>query len=133
MRYTAMAISTVCLLACSPNDSGRRPTAPVLADPPVQPSGSLARVWAMAVDASGVCIPGASATVVRGQGQGQGMVQVTPCGAWDYHGGFMFQHLTPGVAMTIRVSASGYASREQTVVPSLAPSTAVVFALARVP
>jgi hypothetical protein len=75
-------------------------------------------VWGMVNDASGTCIPGAVALVVRGQAAGQSVAQDTPCAAWDQEGGFVFTTLAPDVEMTIRVSAPGYVPLEKTVVPS---------------
>jgi len=65
-------------------------------------------------------------TVVRGQRLGQSITQTTPCDAWAYDGGFVFNNLTPGVEMTLRTSAVGYAPVEKTVVPSLGPQTALI-------
>jgi hypothetical protein len=63
--------------------------------------------------------------VVRGQGAGQSVAQETPCASWDWEGGFEFKDLTPGVEMTIQVSAPGYAVLERTVVPSAGPKASV--------
>jgi hypothetical protein len=69
---------------------------------------------------------------VRGQGLGQSVTQTTPCDAWGYEGGVIFRDLTPGVEMTLRASASGYAALEKTVVPSSGPQMAVLFAPSRI-
>ncbi len=67
-----------------------------------------------------VCIEGATVRVVSsGQAAGQIIAQKTPCGVWEYDGGFAFENLTPGVEMTLRASAPGYAAYEKKVVPSL--------------
>jgi hypothetical protein len=97
------------------------------------PGSSLTSLWGMVVDETGVCIVGATALVVHGQGLGQSVEQTTPCDAWAYDGGFVFKHLTPGVEMTLRVSAPGFIEQERTVVPSLGPQTAVLFAPSRTP
>jgi hypothetical protein len=86
----------------------------------------------MVVDESGVCIVGATVQVVRGQGVGQSVKQTTPCDAWAYDGGFVFRDLTPGVEMTLRASASGYAEQEKIVAPSSGPQMAVLFAPSRI-
>jgi hypothetical protein len=102
---------------------------------PAPPARSGAFLWGMVVAESGVCIEGATATVVRGQGLGRSVQQKTPCDAWGYDGGFEFWDLTPGVEMTIRASAEGYAAREMTVFP-VSPGTwfsYVIFALSRIP
>ena len=132
MRIALTILSTMTLLGCSQEDVQVLPTSPVPV-PPVQPASSLAWLWGMVVDESGVCIPGATATVVRGQGLGQSIKQTTPCNAWAYDGGFVFKDLTPGVEMTLRVSAGGYAVEEKTVLPSSGPQMAVVFAPSRIP
>lgn len=113
-----------------------RVVTPVLMDvacgselPPV----SQTWLWGMVIEASGVCIAGATATVVGGQAIGQTIRQEIPCDAWAYDGGFLFTNLTPGVPMTIRASASGYVEREMTVVPSSGPQTAVLFVLSPSP
>ena len=95
-------------------------------------ASSLAFLWTMVVDPTGVCIVGATVEVVRGQGLGQTITQTTPCDAWAYDGGVLFKDLTPGVEMTLRASASGYASQERTVVPSSGPQMALLFALSRI-
>jgi hypothetical protein len=46
------------------------------------------------------------------------IAQATPCDYWGYGGGFEFTDLSPGVEMTLRASASGYADQELSVVPS---------------
>jgi hypothetical protein len=85
----------------------------------------------MVVDEAGVCIVGATVQVVRGQSLGQSITQTTPCDAWAYDGGVVFKDLTPGVEMTLRASASGYAAQETTVVPSSGPQMAVLFTPSR--
>jgi len=125
MRIARTVLSTLTLLGCSQDNVHRLPTSP---DPPVRPASSLTWLWGMVVDEAGVCIVGATATVVRGQGLGQSIKQTTPCDAWAYDGGFVFKDLTPGVEMTLRVAAFGYAAEERTVVPSLGPQMAVIFA-----
>jgi hypothetical protein len=56
-------------------------------------------------------------------------MQVTPCDAWAYYGGFVFDALSPGVEMTLRASAPGWSTEEKTVVPHLGGQTAVVISL----
>lgn len=79
------------------------------------------------VDASGVCIPGGTVRVVRGQRAGDTVAQILPCDAWGYSGGFWFQDLTVGGAMTLEASAPGYGVQEKTVVPSAGPQMAIEF------
>jgi hypothetical protein len=83
----------------------------------------------MIINANGGCIPRATVQVVRGQSAGQSVEQETPCGAWDYDGGFFFRNLVPGVAMTFRLSAPGYVDLEETVTPTLGPQMAFLFEL----
>jgi hypothetical protein len=133
MRFALIILATATLLGCSQEGGQRLPTAP--SQPPNASSAprpnSLTFLWVMVVDDGGVCIFGATVEVVRGQGLGQSMTQTTPCAAWDYDGGFVFRDLTPGVEMTLRASALGYAAQERTVVPSLGPQMAVVITPAR--
>jgi hypothetical protein len=86
----------------------------------------------MVLEENGLCIVGATVEVVRGQSLGPSITQTTPCDAWGYYGGVVFNDLTPGVEMTIRASAIGYAAQERTVVPSLGPKMAVPFVLSRI-
>jgi hypothetical protein len=79
----------------------------------------------------GTCLVDATIEVVRGQRTGQSITQ-TPCDLWDFGGGAWFRDLTPGVAMTLRASASGYAPQEQTVVPEDRHTADVIFTLSRI-
>jgi hypothetical protein len=126
----ALTILTLILLGCSQADVKGLPVAPPPTfPPPVSPGSSQTWLWGMAVHASGVCIDGATAAVVRGQRLGQRVEQRTPCDAWAYDGGFIFKDLTPGVEMTLRVSAPGFTMQEKTVIPFGGPQTAVLFVL----
>jgi hypothetical protein len=135
VKFALTILATVALLGCAQENAQRLPTAP---DPPLPtaspapPGSSSTFLWAMVVDATGVCIVGATVEVVRGQGLGQNITQTTPCDAWAYDGGVLFKELTPGVEMTLRASASGYASKERTVVPSSGPQMAVLLAPSRI-
>jgi hypothetical protein len=92
------------------------------------PAGAL---WGMVIQDSGACIAGASVRVVGGQGLGRSAAQQQPCGAWDYDGGFVLAGLTPGVAMTLCVSAPGSVAEDTTVVPRLDPQTALLITPSR--
>lgn len=82
---------------------------------------------------SPVCLKGAVVSVVSGQGAGQSLVQDPNCYHWEQIG-FEFKNLTPGVAMTIRVSAPGYVTKDTTVVPWIeTPYTGPVTPLAITP
>jgi len=132
----ALAEGDVVITATSESTSGRM-TIVVTAnqDPPEDPpASSPAWLWGMVIADSGVCIDGATVTVVRGQALGRSITQTTPCDAWAYDGGFSFTDLTPGVEMTIRATAPGYNAREMTLVPwSGGQHMAVLFELSRIP
>ena len=140
MKFALIIFVSLTLLGCSQdstqNSLPTAPSPPILAASPVPipapPAGSLTFLWGMVVDESGVCIVGATVQVVSGQSLGQSMTQITPCDAWSYDGGVMFRDLTPGVEMTLRASASGYAAQQKTVVPSLGGQMAVLFAPSRI-
>ena len=135
MKLAPVVFVTLILLGCSQESTQSLPTPPSSSVPNVSPAptpGSLTSLWGMVIDETGVCIVGATVQVVRGQGLGQSMTQITPCDAWSYDGGVMFRDLTPGVEMTLRASASGYAAQEKTVVPSLGGQVAVLFAPSRI-
>jgi hypothetical protein len=99
--------------------------------PPLPPPGPLTFLLAMVLDENGVCIEGAAIQVVRGQRLGETIVQTTPCSEWDYGGGVEFREVMPGVEMTLRAVAPGYAAKEMTVIPKLGPQTALLFWLSR--
>ena len=128
MRFASIIFVSLTLCGCSQEGAQRLPTAP--GPLPAPAAGTF--LWGMVVDESGVCIAGATVQVVSGQGLGQSMTQITPCDAWSYDGGVMFRDLTPGVEITLRASASGYAAQEKTVVPSLGSQMAVLFAPSRI-
>ena len=123
MKLAAIVVAAFTFPACGGDTGPRTPSAPTLA-----PSGA-AFIAGMIVKESGVCIEGATVRVVRGQRAGESRMQTTPCATWDSEGGFAFIGLTPGVEMTLRASATGYADEEQTLTPSLAPQTGVLFTL----
>ena len=128
-----IALTMLCALPLAGCSADALPTYPDLPhDPPLERPVSPTWLWGMVVDDTGVCIPGATVTVVKGQGLGQSITQRTPCDAWAYDGGFIFSNLTPGVAMTLRSSAVGYAAEEKTVVPHSGPQMAVLFTPARI-
>jgi len=127
-------VSVLAVFACS-QDALHLPVAPppVIPPVPVVPSSARVSVWVLVVEDSGVCVEGATATVIRGQKLGQSVPQITPCGVWDYGGGIVFGDLTPGVEMVLRVSAAGYVTQEVTVLPLLGPYTATAIYPARIP
>jgi len=111
MRYSTM-IFAAALLGCGGDGTGPAATKPVNV-PPLRVG-----LWGMVIEENGHCIAGASVSVVSGESAGQTLVQQTPCDVWD-PAGFTFTDLTPGVAVTIRASAPGYATKDTTVVPTL--------------
>jgi Carboxypeptidase regulatory-like domain len=131
MKFAVMVVGSLTLLGCS-QSSPTGPDQPVPTASPAPTPSSSTWLWGMVIDETGACIVGATVEVVRGQSLGQSITQTTPCGAWDYDGGVVFRDLTPGVEMTLRASASGYAAQEKTVIPSLGPKMAVLFAPSRI-
>jgi hypothetical protein len=79
----------------------------------------------MVINPSGACIENATVQVVSGQRQGESQVQDPACDAWGYGGGFLFKDLTPGVPMTLRASAPGWTTQEQTFMPFAIPGSYV--------
>ena len=129
MKNALSILSVFTLVGCSGETPYSLPTYPELPpDLPPGQSASLTSLWGMVVAESGVCIVGATVTVVKGQGLGQAITQTTPCDAWGYGNGFVFRNLTAGVEMTLRSSAMGYAPEEKTVVPHGGAQTAVILA-----
>ena len=84
---------------------------------PTPPPNSLTNLQGFVVESGGRCIDGATVQIVRGQASSQSITQITPCDAWSYGGGFTFENVTAGVGVTIRASATGYATKEMTVIP----------------
>jgi hypothetical protein len=117
---------TVVLSGCSPPTSvaiGIGPSQTPTSSPAPPSSISLS---GMVIDEAGVCIEGATLEVVSGQALGRRVTQATPCGAWDYNGGFTFDDLVAGVEMTLRAAASGYTPQEKTIMPSPGAQIAVL-------
>lgn len=104
---------------------------PAAPSTPTPAPNVVVSIWGLIVDESGFCITGASAEVVSGQGAGRKVAQGTPCGGWDYGGGFVFDKLTPGAEMTIRASAPGFVAIEKTIVPTSGKQSAIMFEPAR--
>src|SRR5678816_2809751 len=105
LKVAAITLASLIVYGCSQEGAEHLPTAPdttaTTPIPPLTPTpGALAWLWGMVIDSNGACIVGARVEIVAGQGLGQIIEQRTPCGAWDYDGGFEFRELTPNVAMT---------------------------------
>jgi hypothetical protein len=142
MRLALTVLTTLTLLGCS-GDSAlpTAPAAPLSAlnlSPPSCPAGpptpgGPAWLWAMVVEDSGICILDATIEVICGQAFGQIGTQTEECNVWGYSGGVIFTGLRPGLTMTLRASARGYAPQEKIVVPTLGPQMAEIFDLSRIP
>ena len=126
MKFGVAILVIVALAGCSRESVPRIPTAPASPvtppAPPAPPTGS-ALLWVMVINNTGACIDGATIQVVRAEGAGDPMPQRTPCGAWDYDGGLLLTDLTPGVELTLRGAASGYARREMSFLPYPTPGS----------
>ena len=127
MKVALTMLSALTLLGCSLDGAARLPSGPSL------PASGPAWLWGMVIEDNGVCIVGASVTVVGGQASGLSVVQKTPCDAWGYGAGFEFKNLKEGEAMTLRASAPGWAAKEVTVVPTSGAQTALLIEPTRLP
>jgi hypothetical protein len=78
MKFVVTALMTLTLLGCSAETGQRSPTAGPTTNPNLTaPITTVATIWVMAVENSGVCIVGATAEVVRGQGVSQMFTQTS--------------------------------------------------------
>jgi hypothetical protein len=123
MRHARIIVAAVAVWGCSNETAPSTPASPLTPGP--------ASLWGMVVEDSGLCIAGAAVRVVGGQAIGRNAVQEGPCDAWGYGGGFLLTGLTPGVAMTLRVSAPGYAPKDTTVLPRVGAQTALLITPSR--
>jgi hypothetical protein len=127
MKCALPVLAALALCGCSITSA---PTAPnPAAANPAQTSSTSTSLWGIVVSSGGACIEGAVVEVVRGQALGQRTLSETPCGVWDYSGGFVFKELTPGAEMTVRASAPGWSTEEATFVPRSGMQQAVVIKL----
>ncbi len=126
MKFGLAILVIVALAGCSRESVPRIPTAPAspvtTPAPPAPPTGS-ALLWVMVIGESGACIDGATIQIVRADGVGEPILQRTPCGAWDDDGGLLLTDLTPGVELTLRGAAGGYARREMSFLPFPMPGS----------
>jgi hypothetical protein len=67
----------------------------------------------------------ATVQIISGERQGESQ-QSTLCGYWDYGCGFYFYGLPHLVPVTLRVSAPGYTTKEQTFMPVMGGYAEVV-------
>jgi hypothetical protein len=129
MKFAFISFVTVTVLACSGEDRSIYPTAP---SPPRTAVVSVVVIEERR-NPTGECIQAATVEVVAGQGVGKRVRQADGCTIWDPDYSAYFSGLTPGVEMTLRASAEGYAPRELTIVPTLEPKPAVMIGLSRLP
>ena len=121
MSLTCVGLAILVIAAasgCSNTATGPTP-APVPANAPSPAPAAEARglLVGFVVERTGACVNDATVEIVGGQGVGQRVTQMTPCGVWDYGGGFVFNDLALGEALTVRATAPGYRSAERTFLP----------------
>ena len=78
MKFGVAILVIVALAGCSSESVSRIPTAPpspVPAPPPPAPSTDSALLWVMVIDASGLCIDGATIQIVGAGGAGEPIPQ----------------------------------------------------------
>ena len=120
MRFGLIVLMALMAHGCSSDTARRTPTAPSSPSPTPTPTpapNSLTNLYGFVVESSGACIKGASVHIVRREASSQSITQITPCG-WSYSDFFNCENLTAGVEVTIRASATGYATQEMTAFPS---------------
>jgi hypothetical protein len=130
VRFALAIVVTLSLCGCSQDGAHQSPTAPTPASPAPTPA-SPTWLWGYVVDAGGGCIEGATVQVVAGQGVGEKVTQTTPCDAWAYGGGFVFNNLIPGVEMTLRASAPDWSTCDYAVTPHSGSQMAVILPLTK--
>ena len=119
MKWFLVSLAALALVSCSEIE-----TAPSSLPIPTAPNPTPANdgwIWAMAVNDGGACIAGATFEVVSGSGpvgNGNVIVQETPCDEWGVGGGVRFTQLTPGVAMTLQASAPGFTTVQKSMFPN---------------
>ena len=107
-------------------------TPPPTPPPATPPATGTTFVWAMVLQETGVCIPGASIEIVSGQRAGERVVQKTPCNAWGEEGGVVFTDVSVGVPIALRASAVNFESQERVVIPVSNGQMAILFEPSRV-
>ena len=134
MSYARTVLAALALAGCVGDDWPDVPTGPAVppsapAPPPAPAPSAGVSLLGVVVEASGLCIYGATVRLVDGAAVGDSVVQRLPCGAWDGPG-FELKGLAAGVAVTIRASAPGYVAKDVTVVtPQGSWQTATVIEL----
>ena len=126
MKFLLALLTALTLAGCADRSQPTAPDTPAYTST-IPATSASATVYAMVVDPSGICILGATIDVIAGQATGQSATQTEGCDAW-WVPEIEFKDLTPGVEMTLRASAPGYLPQTKTIVPTLGPQTAVIFA-----
>ena len=125
-----LSIAAIAIAAgCSSDEGTGMGPGPAPGEPPVVPATTF--LWVMVVEDSGVCIPGATIRALQGQRAGESFTQKTPCDAWAYDGGVLFENLRIGEEMTLQATAPGYLAQEKRVVPTSGAQTAFLFTPSR--
>ena len=110
------------------------PTAPgpLVRLPQLRRQPLLTFLWAMMVDPTGMCIVGATVEWSAGRAFADHAHRLHHATPGHMTVAYLSEDLTPGVEMTLRASASGYASQEKTVVPSSGGQMALLFTSSRI-
>ena len=134
MRIAPIPVVILTLVGCGREAARPLPTSTAPDPPSPALPHALTFVWVVVLDGggSGLCIPGATVEVVRGQGLGRRLTHSTlGCSYWypDCHA--TFDGLNQGDELTLRASALGYAAKETTVIPTPGGQTAVSIVLSK--
>jgi hypothetical protein len=132
MKSAPILLAAFVLAGCSGEGSPLAPTRPGVTSSATQTTSARAFLWVMVVEGSGQCIEGATVDLRHGLEPSQSIAQVTPCDVWAAGGGAMFTNLVPGVEMTVRSSAPGYAPQEKTVTTTLGSQMAIILAPSKI-
>ena len=116
MKLVPPLFLALMLIGCSHDRAPTAATPPVMTPSPSPTPNAVVSLWGFVIDPGGACIEAATVEAVRGQAQGQRIVQETPCDAWTDGGGFLFKDLTPGAEITLRASAPGWSTEQKTFV-----------------
>ena len=132
MKFAPSLLAAAVFAACLSDERGPVPTAlPDAVAPPTPPASppvpNAASLRILIIEASGTCLLGATVRVTGGGAPGRTATQDKPCSVWDYGDlGAVLKDLTPGVAVTVLVSASGHVPRELTLIPPSAHEVELV-------
>ena len=105
MRLPLIVFSAMVLVGCDGYQS-----------PPTRPTAIVPKLEALALeDGAGKCIEGATIELIKAQTVVETGRHTPYCFRWD-GGGALFVNVTYGETVTLRASAAGYQTEEQTVV-----------------